>query len=65
MLETRLSAEEMIIMASRLLSGAIEQVLEEIGSPPFPDLEALEAVRDDLNSYIDEHGEALLSEEEE
>jgi hypothetical protein len=51
----RLVATEMVYMSERLLSGAIEKVLEEVGSPPFPNLEAVEKIRDELRSYIQEN----------
>ena len=48
----RLTAYEMIQMAEKLLSGAKEQVLEEMGSPPFPQLTVLSEIQDSLHNYI-------------
>ena len=35
-----------------LIEEVIDEVLTNIGSPPFPDLATLEALSKDLNDYI-------------
>lgn len=42
---------EKLTFISKLLDDVIEEVLANIGSPPFPDLDKLEKIRENLHTY--------------
>ena len=51
---------EKIGFARKLLEEVKEEVLANIGSPPFPDLDKIQLVIDDLDNYLGEN-EVLLT----